>query len=93
MLKTCVIGMGPIGNIHSTMYKEDELANFVAVCDWNKERADARAGSMGDEGKASRAMIGMRGGAFGKGRKRTPPMCRKASMSQTTGRIDNKCPA
>ena len=46
MLKTCVIGMGPIGNIHSTMYTEDELANFVAVCDWNKERADAGAASV-----------------------------------------------
>ncbi len=47
MLKTVVIGMGPIGNIHSTMYKEDELANFVAVCDWNKERADAGAARYG----------------------------------------------
>ena len=47
MLKTAVIGMGAIGNIHSTMYKEDELANFVAVCDWNKERADAGAAKFG----------------------------------------------
>ena len=47
MLKTAVIGLGPIGNIHSTMYKEDELANFVAVCDWDKARADAAAAKYG----------------------------------------------
>lgn len=47
MLKVAVIGMGPIGNIHSTMYTEDGLANFVAVCDWNKERADAGANKYG----------------------------------------------
>ena len=46
-LKTCVIGMGPIGNIHSTMYKEDELAHFAAVCDWDKARADAGAAKFG----------------------------------------------
>ncbi|MEM7535228.1 MAG: Gfo/Idh/MocA family oxidoreductase [Chloroflexota bacterium] len=47
MLRVCVIGMGPIGNIHSTMYSQDALADFVAVCDWNKERADAGAAKFG----------------------------------------------
>ena len=43
-LRVAVIGLGPIGNIHATLYKEDALANLVAVCDWDKARADtARA--------------------------------------------------
>lgn len=29
------------------MYKENELADFVAVCDWKKERADAGAAKFG----------------------------------------------
>jgi predicted dehydrogenase len=46
-LRVAVIGMGPIGNIHSTMYKEDALAELVAVCDWDKARADAGAAKFG----------------------------------------------
>lgn len=46
-LRVAVIGQGPIGNIHAQMYKEDALAEFVAVCDWNQERADASAGRWG----------------------------------------------
>jgi len=47
MLRVCVIGMGPIGNIHATMYKEDPLAELVGVCDWDKARADAGAAKFG----------------------------------------------
>jgi len=47
MLRVCVIGMGPIGNIHATMYKEDPLAELVGVCDWDKARADAAATKFG----------------------------------------------
>ena len=47
MLKTCVIGMGAIGNIHATMYKEDQLAQLAGVCDWDKARADAGAAKFG----------------------------------------------
>ncbi len=47
MLRVCVIGMGPIGNIHATMYKEDPLAELVGVCDWDKARADAGATKFG----------------------------------------------
>ncbi len=47
MLRVCVIGMGPIGNIHATMYKEDPLAELVGVCDWDKARADASAAKFG----------------------------------------------
>lgn len=46
-LRTCVIGQGPIGNIHATMYKEDALAELVAICDWDKARADAGAAKYG----------------------------------------------
>jgi len=41
MLRVCVIGMGPIGNRHADIYKSDDLAELVGVCDINKERADA----------------------------------------------------
>ncbi len=47
MVKVCVIGMGAIGNIHATMYKEDPLANLLGVCDWDKARADAAAAKFG----------------------------------------------
>jgi len=40
MLRVCVIGMGPIGNRHASIYKEDPLARLVGVCDIIKERAD-----------------------------------------------------
>ncbi len=43
MLKVCVIGLGGIGNRHAKMYTNDPLADLVAVCDWDKERADAAA--------------------------------------------------
>ena len=41
MLRTCVIGMGPIGNRHADLYKEDPLAELVGVCDIRKDRAEA----------------------------------------------------
>lgn len=47
MVKVCVIGMGAIGNIHATMYKEDPLAQLLGVCDWDKARADAAAAKFG----------------------------------------------
>ncbi len=47
MLRTCVIGLGPIGNRHAKLYKEEPLAELVGVCDWNKERADKAAADYG----------------------------------------------
>jgi predicted dehydrogenase len=47
MLRVCVIGMGPIGNRHAKLYREDPLAELVGVCDWDKARADAAAASHG----------------------------------------------
>lgn len=41
MNNVCVIGMGGIGNKHADIYKKDELAELVGVCDIKKDRADA----------------------------------------------------
>ena len=43
MLRVCVIGMGPIGNLHADVYRGDALAELVGVCDILKDRADAAA--------------------------------------------------
>ena len=42
-LNCAVVGMGGIGNTHATCYKNDPLANLIAVCDIVKEKADAAA--------------------------------------------------
>ena len=47
MLRVCVIGMGPIGNRHADIYKGDELAELVGVCDIIKGRADAAGQRLG----------------------------------------------
>ncbi len=47
MLRVCVIGMGPIGNLHSSVYRADPLAQLVGVCDINRDRADTAAGKFG----------------------------------------------
>ena len=39
MLRVCVIGMGPIGNLHADIYEADELADLVGVCDIIPDRA------------------------------------------------------
>ncbi len=40
MLRVGVIGLGPIGNRHARIYRDDPLAELVAVCDIDRERAD-----------------------------------------------------
>jgi predicted dehydrogenase len=47
MLRACVIGMGPIGNRHAKIYREDNLAQLVGVCDILKDRADAAGARFG----------------------------------------------
>jgi predicted dehydrogenase len=42
-LRVCVIGMGPIGNRHAMIYKENPQVDLVGVCDIQKERAEAAA--------------------------------------------------
>lgn len=39
MLRVCVIGLGPIGNLHANIYAAEELAELVGVCDLIPERA------------------------------------------------------
>ena len=39
MLRVCVIGMGPIGNLHANIYRTDPLAELVGVCDIDPMRA------------------------------------------------------
>jgi predicted dehydrogenase len=47
MLKVCVIGMGPIGNRHARIYKENPQVELVGVCDILHDRADAAAKALG----------------------------------------------
>jgi predicted dehydrogenase len=50
MLRVAVIGMGPIGNRHARIYKENPLAELVGVCDILRDRADAAAAALGVPG-------------------------------------------
>ncbi len=47
MLRVCVIGMGPIGNLHADIYKGDALAELVGVCDIIEDRAKAAGERLG----------------------------------------------
>lgn len=47
MLRVCVIGLGPVGNLHARIYREDPLAELVGVCDVRVDRADAAAARWG----------------------------------------------
>jgi predicted dehydrogenase len=47
MLRVAVIGLGPIGNLHSDIYKADPLAELVGVCDLIPERARAAGERLG----------------------------------------------
>ena len=40
-LRVCVIGLGPIGNLHADIYAADELADLAGVCDVVPEKARA----------------------------------------------------
>lgn len=47
MQRTCVIGLGAIGNRHADIYQADPLAELVGVCDWLPHRAEAAAARLG----------------------------------------------
>lgn len=47
MLRVCVIGMGPIGNLHADIYKTDPLSDLVGVCDIIPDRARAAGERLG----------------------------------------------
>lgn len=40
-VRVAVVGLGPIGNLHSRIYQADGLAELVGVCDRIPERAEA----------------------------------------------------
>ncbi|NUQ70466.1 MAG: Gfo/Idh/MocA family oxidoreductase [Chthonomonadales bacterium] len=50
MLRVVVIGMGPIGNLHARLYREDPNAELVGVCDLIPERARTAAQTHGVPG-------------------------------------------
>ena len=43
-VRTSVIGLGDIGNLHADFYKADPLAELVGVCDRDAARAAETAG-------------------------------------------------
>ena len=47
MVRIAVIGLGPIGNLHARIHRENPRCQLVAVCDLIKERADEAAGAYG----------------------------------------------
>ena len=50
MLRVCVIGLGPIGNLHARLYQADPLAELVGVCDLIRQRSEAGAKRFGVAG-------------------------------------------
>jgi len=46
-IRVGVVGLGPIGNLHSRCYRDDPLAELVCVCDIIRERADAASAAFG----------------------------------------------
>ena len=47
MQRVCVVGMGPIGNLHADVYREMREAELVGVCDVIRERTDDAAARLG----------------------------------------------
>lgn len=43
IFKSAVVGMGGIGHQHAACIQNDALAELVAVCDLNKQKADDAA--------------------------------------------------
>jgi len=50
MLRVCVIGMGPIGNLHADIYRADPLAELAGVCDIRLDRMEAASKRLGVPG-------------------------------------------
>jgi predicted dehydrogenase len=46
-LRVCVVGLGPIGNLHCDCYRTTPLCEIAGVCDLIKDRADATAARLG----------------------------------------------
>ncbi len=45
--RVAIIGLGPIGNLHTRMYLQHPQVEVVGVCDINQDRADAAAAAYG----------------------------------------------
>ncbi len=50
MLRVAVIGLGPIGNLHASIYADDPLGELAAVCDRIPEKAQATGARLGVPG-------------------------------------------
>ena len=46
-LRVCVIGLGPIGNLHADIYASDEIAELVGLCDIIPGRVEATGSRLG----------------------------------------------
>jgi len=46
-VRVAVVGLGPIGNLHSRLYRGDDMAELVAVCDRVPERAEKAGATYG----------------------------------------------
>ena len=46
-LRVCVVGLGPIGNLHADIYAADAIAELVGVCDIIPDRAEATSHRLG----------------------------------------------
>jgi len=57
MQRVAVIGLGPIGNRHASIYREMEGAELVAVCDRLEDRMEAASARLGVPGYASVAEL------------------------------------
>jgi predicted dehydrogenase len=47
VVKVCVIGLGPIGNLHADLHKRDEMVDLAGVCDIESERAETTGRRLG----------------------------------------------
>ena len=47
LLKVCVIGLGPIGNLHADIYRSDDRAELTGVCDIVEEKARSAGERLG----------------------------------------------
>ena len=47
MQKVGVVGLGPIGNRHATIYHELDNVQLIGVCDIDPSRADQTAARLG----------------------------------------------
>ena len=57
MLRVCVIGMGPIGNRHARIYRQDDRSELVGVCDRDVVRMNSAMRTHAVQGFADAAKM------------------------------------